>query len=124
MLLFVYGTLRKGGSNHGIIQPYIMSSENCVASGSLYSLGEYPVLVLSGKRLVKGELLELENEAEAIKVLDEFEGGEYKRAEIKVRKRTLGKVSATAYVYAGDKPPEGAVLVESGDWIEHIAGLK
>ncbi|MBZ5564518.1 MAG: gamma-glutamylcyclotransferase [Acidobacteriia bacterium] len=76
-LLFVYGTLRRGGSRHRILKAL---GARFVGRGSvggeLFDLGEYPGArpTSSPRARVFGELYELRNPQRALKVLDRIEG--------------------------------------------------
>lgn len=74
-LLFVYGTLKRGGSNHGWMEGQTFLGEAITAPGvTLYSLGDYPGLVVepADRDGVSGELWAVDDAALAR--LDEFEG--------------------------------------------------
>jgi len=80
--VFVYGTLRRGGSNH-----FRMAQAQFVAAGAvrgkLYRIDWYPGFVAdeTAGRVV-GEIYMVD--AETIAALDEFEGSEYRRVRIAV----------------------------------------
>lgn len=74
-LLFVYGTLKRGGANHGWMAGQRFLGEARSAPGfTLYSLGEYPGLVAEAddREGVIGELWLVD--APALARLDAFEG--------------------------------------------------
>lgn len=74
-LLFVYGTLKRGGSNHAQLAGQTLLGEARTSPGfTLYSLGEYPGLVADPTDLhgVQGELWAVD--AAALARLDAFEG--------------------------------------------------
>jgi gamma-glutamylcyclotransferase (GGCT)/AIG2-like uncharacterized protein YtfP len=74
-LLFVYGTLKRGGSNHGWLEGQVFLGEARTEPGvTLYSLGEYPGLVAdpADREGVTGELWAVDDAALAR--LDRFEG--------------------------------------------------
>lgn len=74
-LVFVYGTLKRGGSNHRWMdgQRYLGPART-VAGHTLYSLGDYPGLVAdpADRAGVEGELWAVD--AAALARLDAFEG--------------------------------------------------
>jgi gamma-glutamylaminecyclotransferase len=73
--VFVYGTLKRGGLNHARMAGQRFLGEARTRAGrTLYSLGEYPGLVLdpADREGVVGELWAVE--AEALAALDAFEG--------------------------------------------------
>jgi len=76
-MLFVYGTLRRGGRFQGVLRRLRarLLAEGSVA-GSLYHLGDYPGAIQNetAASSVRGEVYLLSNPARALKVLDNFEG--------------------------------------------------
>lgn len=74
-LLFVYGTLKRGGANHAMMRDQRYLGPARTAPGhTLYSLGEYPGMVAdqADANGVDGELWMVSPEAQAR--LDTFEG--------------------------------------------------
>ena len=74
-LLFVYGTLKRGGANHGWLDGQAFLGPARTGPGAtLYSLGEYPGLVAdpSDTEGVAGELWAVD--AACLARLDAFEG--------------------------------------------------
>lgn len=74
-LVFVYGTLKRGGSNHALLAGQTLAGPARLAAGhALYSLGEYPGLVAdpASRDRVTGEIWAVD--AAALARLDELEG--------------------------------------------------
>ncbi len=74
-LVFVYGTLKRGGANHAVLAGQDFVGEARLAPGfALYSLGEYPGLVVApgGTGRVTGEVWAVD--AAALARLDALEG--------------------------------------------------
>jgi gamma-glutamylcyclotransferase (GGCT)/AIG2-like uncharacterized protein YtfP len=113
MLIFVYGTLRRGESNHAELGParYLEDAWTS-ASYELVDLGHYPALLEGGDDAVRGELYEVPESWVAR--LDVFEDvpSLYERKQIEI-----SGASALGYVMrreiAGDAP-----RIASGDWSE------
>ena len=117
-LVFVYGTLRRGGVR---AMPDIFPGAKFVGgaevSGRLYDLGAYPGLLLdeAGAPVV-GEVYEIDEEI--LSKLDEIEASSYyvrRRVEVSV-----GDDKMTCWVY--EPNPELyslRTLITSGDWIEY-----
>lgn len=84
--LFVYGTLKRGGSNHAFLAGQrFLGTARTVAGFTLFSLGTYPGLVPSPEDRdgVTGELWSIDDAC--LVRLDELEGtaeGLYRRAAI------------------------------------------
>ena len=117
-LVFVYGTLRRGGagsmSNRFPDSKFIADAK---ASGRLYDLGAYPGLLLdeSGST-VTGEVYEVDDET--LSRLDDFEAtSNYLRKQVDV---SLGEHRKACWTYEPD--PEfysPRTLITSGDWVEY-----
>ena len=120
-LVFVYGTLRRGGSNS-----FRMDGAEFIASGKvggrLYSISWYPGLVLdSGSESVEGDLyrvgsvqLAALDEFEGISA-NEIEGAEYRRVQTEVSTRDE-VIVAWSYEWKG--PVEESKRILSGDWLQ------
>ncbi|MEK7952357.1 gamma-glutamylcyclotransferase family protein [Luteolibacter soli] len=121
-LVFVYGTLRRGGSNS-----FRMNGAEFVAAGQvegrLYVISWYPGLVLErGLETVKGDVFRVG--AGQLAALDEFEGisaneiegAEYRRVKAEVTTGDGEVMLAWAYEWKG--PVEEAKRVSSGDWLQ------
>ncbi len=128
-LVFVYGTLRRGGSNAFRMKGAKFVGRGYVA-GKLYTISWYPGLVLerSGD-IVTGEVFRVG--PEQMRALDEFEGlpageiegSEYRRVQVECVVES-GGLNDTSMVWAYEW--KGAVeedrWIPSGDWIEHTVG--
>jgi len=123
-LVFVYGTLRRGGSNDiaqlGQRAQWLGRGR---VRGQLFDLGAYPGLVLGGPDWVVGELYGVDSSAQAW--LDELEevwpqrSGEYRRVQALVSREGQ---SCRALVYEMDRSiARRRPLIPGGDWIEHLA---
>jgi gamma-glutamylcyclotransferase (GGCT)/AIG2-like uncharacterized protein YtfP len=73
--VFVYGTLKRGEINHGVIAPDALSVEEGAIRGRLFDVGEFPGLA-AGHGDVHGEIVRFEREAleRILPVLDRLEG--------------------------------------------------
>lgn len=120
-LLFVYGTLLPGQVNWHVLAPFV-ADEGWAdsAAGDLYDTGlGWPAAVFTdGSGQVVGRVFTLADDtlAEALAVLDEFEGiheGAYARIEV----ATHGGRAAWAY-HSG--APGDSPLVSSGDWASYV----
>jgi len=99
--LFVYGTLKKGGSNHHFLagQTFLGSAQTRPGY-TLYSLGSYPGLVASPADTsgVSGELWSVD--APCLARLDVLEGladGLYRRATIELISPATPSIAETYY---------------------------
>ncbi|MFN8472101.1 MAG: gamma-glutamylcyclotransferase family protein [Anaerolineae bacterium] len=123
--VFVYGTLRPGGSAFPRIALFVQKVERAVLSGvDLYDLGAYP-MALPGNGMVVGELLTLyaETYSYALHRLDRYEGYDARHDDGLYLRRPVTVTTAdghfvAAWTYMGTT--EGAVdsrLIPSGDWL-------
>lgn len=118
-MVFVYGTLRRGGTNHFRMSGADLVAEGTVA-GRLYRISWYPGLVLGDEGLVKGEVYSVDAaqllELDAFEGLSagEVEGYEYRRVKAAVS-RADGK-SLAAWVWEWIGPFDEKDLLAQGDW--------
>jgi len=112
-LVFVYGTLRRGASNHYRIQSaeFVTAGSVC---GQLFRVTWYPALLSGGPDLVKGELYRVSSSS--LSELDEFEGCEYRR--IKTEVLLEDGTSEQAWVWEWLGNTNKLVRVLSGDWLQ------
>lgn len=120
--VFVYGTLRRGGSNDITrLHPAPRFIAMARVQGTLYGLGHYPGLQLGGVRWVLGEIYEVCPAIEA--VLDGIEGltdqirpdDEYVKRDISV---SVGHGTVDCFLY--EINPAfllGAPELPEGDWL-------
>ena len=113
--LFVYGTLRRRSSAHGLLDGsrYVAKAS---LGGTLYDLGEYPGLVRgqgSGHRVV-GEVYELpaKTAPQMLSKLDRYEGSEFVRRKTFVTLSNGGR--RAAWVYVLRLIPKSAKRIASG----------
>ena len=119
-LVFVYGTLRRGGSNH-----FRMSGADFMADGlvrgKIYHIDWYPGLVLGDEGDVRGEVYSVD--AGQLLELDEFEGisageiegNQYRRVKTVVHKSDGHTLGAWVWEWLG--PVDDARWVAAGDWL-------
>ena len=103
MLLFVYGTLKRGERNHRLLAGQRFVGPAVTAPGfRLFDLGPYPGVVRAAGGLVRGELFDVF--VRCREELDEFEGVPtlFDRTTIELADGT----TAAAYLYARPVPPD------------------
>lgn len=118
-MLFVYGTLRAGGSNHFRLDGGRMLGSG-VVKGRLYRVDWYPALFLDpdGDSVI-GDLVEIPRDILA--ALDEFEGLEYQRVRVTVMP-THGSATIEAWVWEYLNPVDESRRIPSGDWLSAVGG--
>ena len=108
-LVFVYGTLRAGESNHGLLESseYLGSCQTA-SQFALFDLGPYPA-VIRGTKAIVGEVYCVD--IPTMKNLDRLE--EYPKLYDRIKTQTpFG--SAWIYLYQGST--ELHSVIESNDW--------
>ncbi|HEX7998558.1 MAG TPA: gamma-glutamylcyclotransferase family protein [Pyrinomonadaceae bacterium] len=117
-LVFVYGTLRRGGAGAMSIRfPGSKFIAEAKVGGSLYDLGPYPGLLLDeSNSFVTGEVYEVDDET--LNKLDDFEASSnYRRKRVEI---SLDNQRRACWVYEPDPAFYSLhTLITSGDWIEH-----
>ena len=115
-MVFVYGTLRRGGSND-----FRMADSRFVAEGKvrgkLYRIDWYPGIVVDENAgPVMGEIFE--TDALTIAALDEFEGNGYRRVKIAVEWVDAGEsFTAEAWIWEWLGETREDQCIASGDWL-------
>jgi len=119
-LVFVYGTLRRGGSN-----AFRMDGAEFVGpatvGGALYRISWYPGLVPGGDGRVTGEVYRVG--AEPLRALDEFEGlaageiegSEYRRVRVEALLGDEEELEVWVYEWKGGFNEDERI--QSGDWL-------
>ncbi|SFL93273.1 gamma-glutamylcyclotransferase [Variovorax sp. OV329] len=117
--VFVYGTLRAGGSNDiARFRPAPRFVGKAQIAGTLYDLGAYPGATLCGPATLVGEVYRIEPALEV--QLDQLEEvmpddeGEYRKREMPVQ---VGTQRLSCLVYEiHPKRLAGRPVIASGDW--------
>jgi gamma-glutamylaminecyclotransferase len=108
-LLFVYGSLKRGGSNHHQLGAgQLVATTRTAPRYALRVIDGYPALV-PGARAILGELYRIE--LSALPGLDDFEGSAYVRKEIEL----AGSERALAYLA---REPEAGAPYPADEWPE------
>ena len=124
-LVFVYGTLRRGGSNAFRMEGAEFVGEGFVR-GELYAISWYPGLVLDDHGgEVKGDVFRVGSDL--LRALDDFEGlsageiegSEYRRLEARLFLDGVatGEI-VRGWVYEWIGPVADEMRINSGDWME------
>lgn len=121
MKIFVYGTLRKGERNAGLLENATCIAEQCWRDGELYDTGYgYPAMKNSQGTRVYGELYTVTEDA--LQRLDQLEGyieggknNLYERMEQTVYS---DKGSGVAYMYVASQANLLNRKISNGDWKE------
>ncbi len=85
--VFVYGTLKRGGENHGWIeQQQFIAEARTLPLYRLFDLGGYPGMIRSDEGLsIQGEVWEVDEAGlTRLDILEDTDGGEYERVEVQL----------------------------------------
>jgi gamma-glutamylcyclotransferase (GGCT)/AIG2-like uncharacterized protein YtfP len=113
----VYGTLRRGGAMHALLEPGTERVGPARMRGRLYDLGAFPGLA-EGRPgdWVQGELYRLTGDCAALLAsLDRYEGRAFRRVVRDAHGTDGACVPAFAYLYAGSL--RGRRRIASGDYL-------
>jgi gamma-glutamylcyclotransferase (GGCT)/AIG2-like uncharacterized protein YtfP len=125
--VFVYGTLRKGFGNHSrYLEGRTTAEIEAVTTGTMFSVGGFPALIESPSRVIKGELIFIDEKKydEVLRSLDFLEGYRPHNLEMsmylrkKVEILVAGKL-VESWVYYWNRSVKGLQLIESGCWKEY-----
>ena len=100
-LVFVYGTLKRGGENHGWIEQQQFVAEACTAPlYRMVDLGGYPGMVRSADGIsIQGEVWNVDEAGlTRLDVLEDTEGGEYERVAVQLEGEFAEK-RVEGYIY-------------------------
>lgn len=116
MLVLVYGTLKRGYGNHSVLgnSRFVGEATTRDSTYTLYDLGYYPGLKMSGNNKITGEVY-MVDDPEVARNLDYLEGYPelYTKADVEVKVNGTIAV-ATTYVY--NHSVSDAEKLEEGSW--------
>lgn len=130
ILVFVYGTLRKGQMRNVVLQDHgakCISEQATLEGFDLYDLGPFPA-ILPGKHSTKGELYSVG--PDCLRLLDQIEGHReaapetsfYRRTRVVAKGAQGEPFKCWAYVLQGGadrvRTSEEVRRIPSGDWVE------
>ena len=112
--LFVYGTLRRGGSNDFRVTGARFIGPGAVR-GRIYQIDWFPGLIPDpAAGWVRGEVYAAD--ARMIEALDAFEGNEYRRVRVPVALDDGNTLEAWLWQWLGEI--DEARRINSGDWLD------
>lgn len=116
--VFVYGTLRRGGSNHFRMKdPEYLSA--ATVRGRLYRIDWYPALVLDAAAdEITGEIHQVTSSV--LEELDRFEGEEYRRVRVDVTCGGDHRSPLSVWVWEWLGAVDETCRIPSGDWLEPL----
>ena len=113
--VFVYGTLRRGGSNHFRMEGAEFVTAATVR-GRLYRIDWYPGLILDDMADdIHGEIYQVS--AEMLHHLDHYEGDEYRRVMARVQCGGDHRSPKAAWVWEWLGTADETRRITGGDWL-------
>jgi gamma-glutamylaminecyclotransferase len=119
-LVFVYGTLMRDESNHGLLATARFVAEACTKPCfEFFDLGHFPAMSAGGQTVVRGEIYAVDEAT--LGRLDRLEGHPtlYQRTQI----RLDGGQEVETYLMDSARM-RGRVVIASGDWRTHRAQVR
>lgn len=118
MLVFVYGTLRKGQGNNGWLEDSPLVAEYTTPPiYKMVSLGAFPAVLLGGHDIVKGELYDVSPEvAQRLDILEGYPD--------LYNRRIILTEHGNAWMYYMRDDVKGAPVLAGGDWVEYVKELR
>lgn len=110
ILVFVYGSLKRGFSNHSHLSGSVYLGDfSTAAVYTMYDYGDYPAVVQHGTTSIVGEVYQISHEV--LTALDELE--DYPLFYDRIR---IATDFGLAWVYVVRKVVPGAIVVDGGVW--------
>lgn len=117
MLVFTYGSLRKGYGNHPLLDgSRFVATAKTLPAYTMIHLGGFPGIIYGGETEIIGELYEVD--ARTLATLDQLEGhpGFYERQSIKVYDAEGTEYNTYCYLLPEIWLEDAPYLIKSGDW--------
>ncbi|WP_273836136.1 gamma-glutamylcyclotransferase family protein [Guptibacillus sedimenti] len=121
-LVFCYGTLRSGESNHAVIKEATLIESFSWTNGQLYDTRDgYPALIQNEDATVYGEVYEVDDQLlEKINLLEGYqEGRDYNLYEQVMQIIESNRGSYEAITYMMRKPEKRFMEIPDGDWVTY-----
>ncbi len=108
-LVFVYGTLRQGESNHHFLAgAQLLGMHETQPEYALYDLGAYPA-VIQGHNTILGEIYLIDDDT--LQALDKLED-----VPIEYRRELIDTPFGQAWIYLYQDITQLDTLISTGDW--------
>lgn len=121
-LVFCYGTLRSGESNHAVIKGATLIESFSWTNGKLYDTKDgYPALIQNEDAIVYGEIYEVDAQLlENINLLEGYqEGRDHNLYDQVMQIIESDRGSYEAITYRMRKPEKRFIDIPSGDWVTY-----
>ncbi|MBS4172772.1 gamma-glutamylcyclotransferase family protein [Bacillus sp. FJAT-49736] len=125
--VFVYGTLRKGGTNEHFLKGAVCISDQCWTFGELHDTGlGYPAIKHHPSEKVYGEIYEVDDDVlMQLDELEDYREGDENNLYDRIKAIAYTKEDETeVFVYlGGNQLFEKSKLIAHGDWLKYLQGL-
>lgn len=113
-LVFVYGSLRRGESNHHYLRAAAYLGEYVTAAAyTMFDLGAYPGVVATGVTRIKGEVYAIDRLIlRHLDVLEDYP--------CSYGRKTLATPWGAAWIYLYQQALHGSSAVAQGDWLRYV----
>lgn len=112
----VYGTLKRGFSNHHLLQHADYLGEAVLTDITLYDLGWFPAARLEPSRGVRVEVFDIDEST--LEALDQLEGYHSWQPEHSFYQRhQLSTPLGMVWVYIYNRPVQGLEVITKGEWL-------
>ncbi len=116
----VYGTLKRGCSNHAVLAGAILLGEEVLSQITLFHLGDFPGAVVMPSTGVQIEVYELD--ASQLTKLDALEEYVPESPEISLYVRDIIQTRyGAAWIYLYQKDVAGYPVITHGNWCDHTS---
>ena len=108
--VFVYGSLKRGHSNHGFLHGAdLLGAHTTRAAYTLLDLGYFPGVISGGTTAIQGEIYRIDDDT--LRALDRLEG----HPEL-YQREVIATPYGSAYIYLLTAADETYPVIESGVW--------
>ncbi|MGD8111977.1 gamma-glutamylcyclotransferase family protein [Vibrio sp. TRT 21S02] len=112
-LVFVYGTLRQGESNHHFLaSAQLLGVHETQPTYALHDLGAYPALT-EGQHSIRGEVYLIDSDT--LQTLDRLE-----EVPVEYRRETIDTPFGVAWIYLYQDANQLDSLIATGDWCQRV----
>jgi gamma-glutamylcyclotransferase (GGCT)/AIG2-like uncharacterized protein YtfP len=113
--VFVYGTLKKGKENNGLLTGQIQMGEGeTVNLFAMFDLGPFPMVTEDEVSVIQGEVYRIPDDI--LDKMDMLEGELYDRIVTQIKLKDSGTVEAWMFVESKGGETEDGILIGDGNW--------
>lgn len=115
MLVAVYGTLKRGMTNHRLLEEARYVGSDLLTSITLYDLGDYPAALLESSEGIQVEVYEVSDAQ--IADLDRLEEIDPRNPDAGLYSRCICQTRhGNAWIYIYNRAVDGRARIDNGSW--------